>query len=108
MLSSFTMVHGNILWCTFEHLSNTSHFPRNKNESFKPKNSRYDFKKHSVLAQTISFLYNSAYSLNAFLTILTAFWNISVSKTMVYTSYFEEVYRNIRNQSGCFFVKRVS
>ena len=45
----------------------------------------YNFKKLSVLTQTISFLENK-----------------SVSYTMVYTPCFEEIYSNIRNQSGCF------
>ena len=45
----------------------------------------HNFKKFSVLTQVISFLENK-----------------SVSYTMVYTPCFEEIYSNIRNQSGCF------
>ena len=63
----------------------------------------YNFKKFSVLTQTISFLFNCAYLKIVFLTILTAVWKTkSVSYTMVYTPCFEEIYSNIRNQSGCF------
>ena len=38
----------------------------------------YNFKKLSVLVQTIRSLYKSAYFTNVFLTILTAVWNIKV------------------------------
>ena len=61
----------------------------------------YNFKKPSVQAQTIRSLHNSAYLKNVFLAILTAVWSISVSYTMVHTLCFEEVYLDIRNQSGC-------
>ena len=52
---------------------------------------RYNLKKPSVLAQGIRALHNSAYFKNVFLNILTAFWSISVSHTMVYTTCSEEV-----------------
>ena len=65
----------------------------------------YTFKKFSVLAQTIRSLYNSAYLKNAFLTIFdSCFEYKNVSYTMVYTPCFEEVYLNIRNQSGRFLL----
>ena len=74
---SFTLVHSNILW--------------------------HIFKKLSVLAQTISFLHNCAYYvINIFSTILTAVWHIKVLLIPWYTHCFEEVYLDIRNQSGCF------
>ena len=61
----------------------------------------YDFKKLSVPTQTIRSLYSNACFENVFLTILIAVWNIKVF-LMVYTPCFEEVYLNVRNQSGCF------
>ena len=45
----------------------------------------YNFKKLSVLSQTIRSLYNSAYFKNAFLTILIAVWNIKVFHISWYT-----------------------
>ena len=45
----------------------------------------HKFKKLLVLAQTISFLYNCAYSKNIFLTILTAVWNRKVFLIPWYT-----------------------
>ena len=61
----------------------------------------YHFKKLSVLSQTIRSLNNSVYLcfLNNFDSCLQY---KSVSYTVVYTPCFEEVYLNIRNQSGCF------
>ena len=44
-----------------------------------------DFKKLSVLAQTISFLYSCAYFKNVFVTIFTAVWNIKVFVIPWYT-----------------------
>ena len=66
----------------------------------------YTFKKPSILAQTIRGSYNSAYFKNVFLKILTAVWleYESVSYAMVYTPCFQEVYLDIRNQSGCLCV----
>ena len=52
----------------------------------------YNFKKFSVLAQTISFSFNCAYFKNVFLTILTAVWNIEVFLIPC----FEEVHLNVR------------
>ena len=52
----------------------------------------YYFKRLSVMAQTIRFLYNSAYFENVFLTILTTdcLEYKNVSYTMVYTPCFEK------------------
>ena len=64
----------------------------------------YNFKKLSVLSQTIRSLYNSVYFLKRFLNNFDSCLEYkSVSYTMVYTAYFEEVYLNIRNQSRCFY-----
>ena len=63
----------------------------------------YNFKKLSLLAQTIRALYNSAYFENVFLTIFDSCLEYkSVAYTMVHTPSFEEAYLSIRNQSGCF------
>ena len=63
----------------------------------------YNFKKLSVLTQTISFLFNCAYLKKRFLNNFDSCLEYkSVSYTMVYTPCFEEIYSNIRNQSGCF------
>ena len=43
----------------------------------------YNFKKLSVLTQTISFLFNCAYLENVFLTILTAIWNNIAAKSLL-------------------------
>ena len=62
----------------------------------------YNFKKLSVLTQTISFLFNCAYLKKRFLNNFDSCLEYkSVSYTMVYTPCFEEIYPNIRNQSGC-------
>ena len=45
----------------------------------------YNFKKLSVLTQTISFLFNCTYLKNVFLTILTALWNTKVFLIPWYT-----------------------
>ena len=45
----------------------------------------YNFKKPSVLAQTIGSSHNSAYFKNVFLTILTAVWRINVFLIPQYT-----------------------
>ena len=45
----------------------------------------YNFKKLSVLTQTISFLFNCTYLKNVFLTILTAVWNTKVFLIPWYT-----------------------
>ena len=61
----------------------------------------YDFKKPSVLAPTIGSSHNSANFKNVFLNYFDSCLEYkSVSYTMVYTPYFEEVYLDIRNQSG--------
>ena len=62
----------------------------------------YNFKIHSVLAQTIGSSHNSAYLENVFLTISTEYK--SVSCTMVCTPCLEGVYLDIRNQLGCLCV----
>ena len=63
----------------------------------------YNFKKPLILAQTIRSSHNSVYFKNLFLMILTdsCFDYKSVSYNMVYKPCFEEVYLDIRNQSGC-------
>ena len=58
-------------------------FPIGLNQRLKPK--LFNFKKLSVLAQTIRSLYNSAYFKNVFLTILIAAWNIKVFVIPWYT-----------------------
>ena len=63
----------------------------------------YNFKKLSVLTQTISFLFNCVYLKNVFLINFGSCLEYkSVSYTTVYTPCFEEIYSSIRNQSGCF------
>ena len=47
---------------------------------------RYDFKKPSILAQTIRSLHNGAYFKSVFLTILTAVWTIKVFLMPWYTN----------------------
>ena len=74
------MLHGNNIWHRFEYVSDRSQFSRNKNESFKP--NCYDFKKLSVLGQTISFFYNDK---NVFSTILKAVWNVKVFLILWFT-----------------------
>ena len=63
----------------------------------------YAFKKPSVLAQTIGNSHNSAYFKRRFLNNFDSCLEYkSVSYTMVYnTPCFEEVYLDIRDQSGC-------
>ena len=57
----------------------------------------YDFKKLSVLAQTIRSLYNSLDFKKVFLAILTAVWNIKCFLYHGNSPCFEEVYLNIRD-----------
>ena len=94
------MVHSNILWHIFEYdVSNRFQFSSNKNENFKPR-----FVKFLEIVSTSSnfwILVHNAYLKNASLTILIAVKNVKVL-TMVYTPCFEELYLNMRNQSGCF------
>ena len=52
------MVQGNIILYIVEYISNMSQFSRNENEN--PKANSSNFKKPSVLAQTITSVYNSA------------------------------------------------
>ena len=60
----------------------------------------YNFKKLSVLTQTISFLFNCAYLKKRFLNNLDSCFECkSVSCTMVYTACFEEIYCNISEMS---------
>ena len=65
----------------------------------------YNFKKPSVLAQTIRSSHNSVYFKNVFLNNFDSCLEYeSFSYTMVYTPCFEEAYLNIRNQSSCLCV----
>ena len=77
------MVHSNISWHIFEYVSNRSKSSRNKNENLR--SDCYNFKKLSVLAQTIRSLSNSEHFFKRFLNDFDSCFECkSVSYTMVY------------------------
>ena len=84
-----------ILWHIFEYGSNKSQFSRNKDESVLQETFSTD-PNYQLLVQLRVF---KKRFLNNFDSCLEC---KSVSYTMVYTPCFEEIYSNIRNQSGCF------
>ena len=99
------MIHSNVIRHMFKCVSKGSPIGLNSVETrmkFSSPNC-YHFKKRSVLAQTIRSLYNSAYFKNILSAIFIVVWKIKVFLMSLYTHpVFEEVYLNIRNQSGCF------
>ena len=100
------MVHSNISWHIFEYVSNRSQFfIRNKNENFKPR--LLQFQVTVVTDSKIGSLcvYLKKHFHNNFDSCLEC---KSVSYTMVYIPCFQEVYLNIRNQSGCLCYKSVT
>ena len=68
----------------------------------------YNFKKLSVLAQTVGSLCNSASFKNAFLTILIAVWNVKMFLIPWYTSTVFRKYILTHETNQAVSVKRVS